>query len=388
MRGDCLPFHRPYVGPEEEREVIDTLRSGWLTTAKKTKEFERLFAEYCGCKHAIALNSCTAALHLSLVAAGIGPGDEVITTPMTFAATVNVIIHVGAIPVFVDVEPGTLNIDPSRIEECVTSKTRAVIPVHFLGQPCDMDAISRVAEKHGLRVIEDAAHAIETVYKGRKIGTISPMTAFSFYSTKNMTTGEGGMLTTDDDELEKKIRILSLHGISLDAWKRYYQKGYAHWDIIYPGYKYNMSDIQASLGIHQLVRLPGFWKKRQEIVSRYNKAFESIPEIGLLRQEAEDGCVNAHHMYVLLLKNELLGRDRDFLMNAIEAENIGIGIHYRAVHTHPYYKEALRYEEGSLPVAEYASERVLSIPLFPTMTDQDVQDVVDAVEKIIAWYRK
>ncbi len=387
VREEFLHFHRPQVGEEEEREILDTLRSGWLTTAGKTKEFERLFAEYCGCEHAVALNSCTAGLHLSLVASGIGPGDEVITTPMTFAATANVIVHVGATPVFVDVDPRTLNIDASKIEERVTSRTKAIIPVHFLGQACDMDAISEIAGRHNLLVIEDAAHAVETVYKGRKIGTISPLTVFSFYSTKNMTTGEGGMLTTDDDQLEEKIRVLSLHGISRDAWKRFTEKGYAHWDIIYPGYKYNMSDIQASIGLHQIARLPALWEKRREIVGCYNQAFEGVPELSLLRQDAEDGCVNGYHMYVLILKNELLKEDRDYLMNAVEAENIAIGIHYRAVHTHPYYKETLKYEPGSLPEAEYASERVLSVPLFPTMTERDVQDVIDGVKKIITWYR-
>lgn len=388
VRADFLPFHRPYVGPEEEREIIDTLRSGWLTTAGKTKRFERLFAEHCGCRHAVALNSCTAGLHLALVAAGVGPGDEVITTPITFAATANVIIHTGATPQFVDVEPHTLNIDASRIEERITSRTRAIMPVHFLGQACDMDPILKTAQKHGLMVIEDAAHAVETVYKGRKVGAISPLTAFSFYPTKSITTGEGGMLTTDDDELEERIRILSLHGISKDAWKRYSGKGYAHWDILYPGYKYNMADIQASLGIHQLARIRAFWQKRKEIMERYNEAFQDIPELSIIMQESKNGSINAYHMCVILLKNELLRENRDFLMNALEAENIGIGVHYRAVHTHPYYKETLKYEQGSLPAAEYASERVLSVPLFPTMTDRDVEDVIQGVKKIIRWYRK
>jgi len=387
VRKDFLPFHRPWFGPEEEKAVIEVLRSGWVTKSQRTVDFERQFAQYTGAKYAVGLNSCTAALHLSLVALGVGPGDEVITTPITFAATVNVIEHVGAKPVFADVLPDDLNIDPAQIAKKITSKTKAVIPVHFLGAPCDMDKIFAPAKKRKLAVIEDAAHAIETEYKGRKVGSLgSSATCFSFYANKNITTGEGGMLTTDDEKIDEKVRILSLHGISRDAWKRYGMEGYRHWDIIYPGFKYNMFDLQAALGIEQLKKIGHFWKRRKQLVERYNAAFSDEPGLKLLGTGPENK--HAHYAYVLVIRTEMLKADRDQVMNAVQAEGIGIGIHFRSVPEHPYYRQKYGYKKGSLPNAEYASDRVLSIPLFPAMTDSEADSVIQAVNKVLDYYRK
>jgi len=388
IRKIFLPFHKPTLGAEEEEEIVKTLRSGWLTRGPKTERFERMFAEYCKAKHAIGLNSCTAALHLSLVALDIEKGDEVITTPMTFVATANAIVMVGAKPVFVDVEPETLNIDVTQIEEKITPRTRAILPVHYIGQPCEMDPILNLANKHNLAVIEDAAHAIESVYQSKKIGSIGDFTAFSFYATKNITTGEGGMLTTKDDALSEKARILSLHGISEDAWKRYTPEGYAHYDALYLGYKYNMTDLQASLGIHQLPKIEQFWRRRKEIVEAYNQAFKGMQEIAPLQQIPKDGCKNAYHLYVIRVNTEYLKVDRDQILNALQRENIGVGVHYRAVHLHPYYQETLGFKKGDFPNAEYASERVISLPLYPALSDEDVEDVIEAVEKIVTHYRK
>ena len=386
VRKDFLPFHRPLIGAEEESEVIQCLRSGWITTGPRTQEFERAFADYIGCRHAIGLNSCTAGLHLALVALGIGEGDEVITTPITFPATANVIVHQRARPVFADIDLGTLNIDPDKIEERISTKTRAIIPVHFAGHPCEMDRISEIAQKYNLKVIEDAAHALEAEYHGRKVGVLGNAAAFSFYATKNITTGEGGMLTTNDDELADKIDILRLHGISRDAWKRYGLEGYKHWDTIYPGYKYNMFDIQAAIGIHQLKKVEKFLQIRRKYVEMYDKAFEKIPEIKILSRR--ENIKHSHHLYVILVKTEDSTADRDIIVNAIQSENIGIGIHFRALHLQPYYKNTYSFKLGDFPNAEYASDRVISLPLYPAMTEEDVTDVIKTVTRVISRYRR
>lgn len=380
-----LYFHRPSFGKEEEDEVIATLRSGWITTGERTKQFERDFKQYIGARHAVGVNSCTAGLHLALLCAGVGPGDEVITSPITFAATANVIVHVGAKPVFVDVEPDTLNIDAAKIEAKITKKTKAVIPVHFIGQPCDMDVISGLANEHNLVCIEDAAHAVETVYKNRKVGAISPFTAFSFYATKNITTGEGGMVTTNTDEAEEKLRILSLHGISKDAWKRYSESGYKHWEIIYPGFKYNMFDIQAALGIHQLKKIDRFWVRRKQIVEMYNTAFADMPGIEPVFQKVKhDGDKNAYHLYVIRVNTDQIRVTRDDVLNLIQERGIGVGVHFRAVHLSPYYSNTYGFKPGMFPVAEYNSERVISLPLYPSLSDDDVAHVIGTVKDIVS----
>lgn len=386
LRKDFLPFHRPLIGTEEEMEVVQTLRSGWITTGPRTQKFERAFADYIGCRHAIGLSSCTSGLHLALVALGVGEGDEVITTPITFPATANVIVHQRARPVFVDIDPKTLNIDPDKIGEKITPKTKAIIPVHFAGHPCEMDRISEIAQRHNLKVIEDAAHALEAEYHGRKVGVLGNAAAFSFYATKNITTGEGGMLTTNDDELADLIEILRLHGISRDAWKRYGIEGYKHWDTLYPGYKYNMFDIQAAIGIHQLKKADQFLRIRRKYVEMYDRAFEKIPEIKIPGRKGN--IKHSHYLYVIQVKTEDLTTDRDIIMNAIQAENIGIGIHFRALHLQPYYKDTYGFKPGDFPNAEYASDRVISLPLYPAMTEADVADVIKAVGRVISRYRR
>jgi len=381
MRKNFLPFHQPWLGKEEEKEVIDTLRSGWLTTGPKTKKFEEEFAQYVKAKNAIGLNSCTAGLHLALVASDIKEGDEVITSPITFPATANVIVHQKATPVFVDVELETLNIDADKIEEKITKKTKAIMPVHFAGHPCEMDKILKIAKKYRLVVIEDAAHCIEGEYKGRKIGNIGDFTCFSFYATKNITTGEGGMLTTNNDKLANKIRILSLHGISKDAWERYGDKGYHHWETLYSGYKYNMFDIQAAIGIHQLRKIENFLRIRERYVQIYNEAFKDIPEIIPLK--ARLWVKHSHYLYVVLIRTEKLRKNRNEIINLIQKENIGIGIHFRTLHLHPFYKEKFGFKGGMLPKAEYASDRVISLPLYPKMRKADLFNVIKVVKKVI-----
>lgn len=374
-------FHRPWLGIDEEKEILETLRSGWLTTGSRTHDFERRFAEYIGCKHAVGLNSCTAGLHLALSALDIGPGDEVITTPMTFAATANVIVHQAAKPVFVDVEPDTLEMDAQLIESRITAQTKAILPVHLYGHPCAMDDLQRIARKHGLAIIADAAHAVETEYHGRKVGSFGDITAFSFYATKNMTTGEGGMITTDSDDLAKKIRILSLHGITADAWMRHGEEGYVHWDVLYPGYKYNMFDIQAALGIHQLGKIEFFWERRKQHVETYNAAFKDMPEIKLLGEK--DNIKHAHHLYPILIRSENSGIERDTILGALGDAGIGVGVHFRALHLMSYYRKTFGFKRGDFPNAEYASDRLLSLPLYPKMEEEDVRHVIATVKQII-----
>lgn len=386
IRENFLSFHRPLIGVEEETEVVQTLRSGWITTGPRTQEFERAFADYIGCRHAIGLNSGTAGLHLALVTLGVGDGDEVITTPITFPATANVIVHQRARPVFADIDPETLNIDPDKIEGKITPKTKAIMPVHLAGHPCEMDRISEIARKYNLKVIEDAAHALEAEYHGKKVGVLGDAAAFSFYATKNITTGEGGMLTTDDDEIADMVNILRLHGISRDAWKRYGLEGYKHWDTLYPGYKYNMFDIQAAIGIHQLKKAGKFLQIRGKYAEMYDQAFAQIPEIKVPGRK--ENIKHSHYLYVIQVKTEDLTADRDIIMNAIQAENIGIGIHFRALHLQPYYKNTYGFKRGDFPNAEYASDRVISLPLYPAMTEADVADVIKAVSRVISRYRR
>jgi len=387
MRSEFLPFSKPTIDDDEINEVVASLRSGWITTGPKVKRFEEAFRAYVGAPFAVPLSSATAGLHLTLLALKLDEGDEIITTPMTFASTVSMIILCGAKPVLVDIEPGTLNIDAAKIREKITPRTKAIIPVHFAGQACDMDPIFALARKFGLTVIEDAAHAAGTEYKGKKIGSLDSISIFSFHPNKNITTGEGGMVCTPDEALAEEVSLLKFHGMSREAWKRFAASGSPNYDILLPGYKYNMMDIQAALGIHQLPKLDGFIEKRREIAEYYNAAFAGIEELATptLAPYAQR---HAWHLYTPLVRIERLTIDRDQFMAELKALNIGTGLHYKAIHHHAWYRENLPIPEGALPNADYASDRILSLPLFPTMTMDDARDVVEAVKTVIAGSRK
>ena len=359
------------------REVEATLRSGWLGTGPKVTRFEDMFKEYTGAKHALALNSCTAALHLSMLAAGIGPEDEVITTPLTFCATANAIIHARGKPVFVDVEKETMNIDPEKIEKAITSRTKAIMPVHLAGRPCDMDPILDIAQRHNLLIIEDAAHCIEGWYRGKKVGNIGDMTCFSFYVTKNIVTGEGGMVTTNREDWADKIKIYALHGMSKDAWTRYSDEGFKHYQVIYPGYKYNMMDIQASLGIHQMKRVGQYLKRREQIWAMYDNAFAELPVI--VPAPPEPDTVHARHLYTLLIDIDRIQITRDEVQQGLYEMNIGTGIHFISLHLHEYYKKTFGFRPDDFPNAKFISDRTISLPLSAKLTDQDVEDVITAL---------
>lgn len=381
MRKNFLIFGSPLIEKPEIDEVVSSLKSGWLGTGPKVQKFEEMFARYKGTKFALALNSCTAALHLSLISIGIKPGDEVIVPTMTFAATANTVIHTGGIPVFADCEKETMNIDPADIEKKITSKTKAIIPVHFAGRPCNMEAIMKIARKYHLKVIEDCAHAIETEYHGKKTGTFGDLGCFSFYVTKNITTGEGGMIITNNKVYADKIRILRLHGMSKDAWKRFSDSGYKHYQIVYPGYKYNMMDLQAAIGIHQLKRINKYWQKRRRIWQQYNEAFKDLPVF--IPVPVETSTKHAYHLYTLLLDIDNLKITRDEFLEEMTKRKIGLGVHYIALHLHPFYQKAFGYKQGDFPNAEWISQRTVSLPLSPKLTNQDVDDVIKAVKEII-----
>lgn len=381
MRKEFLVFGSPLIEDPEIEEVEATLRSGWLGTGPRVARFEELFRSYKGSSAAIALNSCTAALHLSLLALELEPGDEVITTPMTFCATVNAIIHAGVTPIFADCRRDTMNIDPLEIEKKITPKTRAILPVHFAGRPCEMDAIMDIAGRHNLKVVEDCAHAIETEYHGKKAGTFGDLGCFSFYVTKNIVTGEGGMIITDNEEYADRIKVLALHGMSRDAWKRFSDEGYKHYQVVYPGFKYNMMDMQAAIGIHQIERVEKHWKRRAAIWQRYNEAFKELPVES--PKPPEPGTRHAYHLYTLLVDAESAGISRDEFLAAMTAENIGIGVHYRSIPTHPYYQQTYKLRPEEYPNSHYIGERTVSLPLSPKLTDEDVEDVIRAVRKIM-----
>lgn len=390
MRSAFLSFSPPFIGEDEIAEVINTLQSDWITTGPKTQQFEAEFAAYVGSPAALGLNSCTAGLHTALVTLEIGPGAEVITTPMTFAASVNVIEHVGAHPVLVDVEPDTLNIDPAHVEAAITSRTKAIIPVHYAGHPVDLDSICTLAEQHRLAVIEDAAHALPARYKGRLIGSMAAggqpsAVAFSFYATKNLTTAEGGMLTSSPEIIDR-ARVVSLHGMNRDAWKRYGRGGSWYYEVVLPGFKYNMTDIQASLGLVQLHKLERFQARRREIVAAYNRAFEPLDalEIPTARPEVD----HAWHLYVLRLRSAALQIGRDRFIEELTARNIGISVHFIPIHLHPYYRDKYGYKPEDFPVAYHNYLRLVSLPLNLRMTDADVADVVEAVLDVVNAYRR
>jgi dTDP-4-amino-4,6-dideoxygalactose transaminase len=386
VRTEFLIFGSPAIEQPEIDEVVASLRSGWLGTGPKVARFQQDFRDYKGASFAVAVSSCTAALHLSMLAAGLRPGDEVITTPLTFCATVNAIIHAGLIPVLADVDPITMNIEPEQIKARLSDKTRAILPVHFAGRACDMDAIMDIAKRHDLKVIEDCAHAIETEYHGKKAGTFGDLGCFSFYVTKNVVTGEGGMVITDNENYANRIKILALHGLSKDAWKRFSDEGFKHYQVIACGYKYNMMDIQASLGIHQLRRVQENWKRRLEIWNRYNKSFNNLPCI--TPAPFEKNTFHGLHLYTLLLDLDRLKVKRDNILNAMTKENIGTGIHYIALHLHPYYEQVYGYKPGNFPNAEWISERTISLPLSAKLSNTDVDDVIHAVTKVLRYFSK
>lgn len=381
VRPDYLVFGAPGIGEDEIDAVIRTLRSGWLGTGPRVGDFEQAFGRYTGATHAVAVNSCTAALHLSLLVAGAGPGTEVITTPMTFVATLNAIMHVGARPVLVDCHRETGLIDPDRIADAVTPRTRAVIPVHFHGRPCSMDPILDIARTRNLIVIEDAAHAIEAKHRGRSVGTIGDLTCFSFYVTKNITTAEGGMVTTEREDLADRIKMLALHGMSRDAWKRYSDTGYRHYEVVVPGFKYNLTDLQAAIGLSQLPHIEEWLLRREAIWKRYDEAFADLP-VGRPAPVTDD-IRHARHLYALQIDRDECGLDRDTFMAAMHARNIGTGVHYIAAHLHAFYRDALGYSPCDLPNATWISERTVSIPLSPHLTDDDVEDVIAAVRHVV-----
>jgi dTDP-4-amino-4,6-dideoxygalactose transaminase len=381
-----LPVFAPTLGDEEYREVLDTLQSGWITMGPKTRRFEDLFAQFVGSRHAIAVSSCTAGLHLALAANDVGPGDEVITTPLTFCSTANVIVHQGATPVLADVQPATYNIDPDEIRKKITRHTRALIPVHLGGQPCEMDEIGAIAREHDLLVVEDAAHAMGARYRDRMVGTLSQITVFSFYATKNLTTGEGGMITTEDDELAERMRMLRLHGISSDAWKRYSALGSWYYEVLSPGYKYNMTDIQAALGIHQLAKQESFLEIRQRYADTYDDAFRDLPEIS--RPLVKDHIRHSWHLYLIHLESDRLTIDRGQFIEALREENIGTSVHFIPLHLHPYYRDRYGFKRGDFPVAEAIYEGIVSLPLYPKMTLEDVADVIEAVTKVVRKHRR
>jgi len=396
MRNTFLPFSPPLIGEEEIAEVLDTLRSDWITTGPKVKRFEQEFAEFVGAPAALAVSSATDAMQVALAALGIGPGDEVITTTMTFCSTVHVIEHLGARPVLVDVLPDTLTLDPARVAEALTPRTRALLPVHLYGHPCEMDALLELAQQHHLAIVEDAAHALPARYKGRLIGaalTASDLatcnsqlaTCFSFYATKNLTTAEGGMVTGEADLIDR-AHIWSLHGMSRDAWKRYSASGSWYYEVVLPGFKCNMTDIQAALGLQQLHKLPQFQQRRREIVRQYQAAFAAMPELQTPTERPE--VESAWHIYALRLNLEQLRIDRAQFIQELAARNIGVSVHFIPNHLQPYYRDKYGYRAEDFPVAYREYQRLISLPLNLRLSDADVEDVIEAVKDIVATYRR
>lgn len=385
MRQTFLSFSPPLLGQEEIAEVVDTLRSDWITTGPKVKRFEQAFASFVGAPAALAVSSATDAMLVGLAALGIGPGDEVITTPMTFCSTVHVVEHLGARPILVDVEPDTLNIDPLKVERAITPRTRAILPVHLYGHPAEMDCLLDTARRHNLHVLEDAAHALPARYKGATVGTLGTLTAFSFYATKNLTTAEGGMLTGAPDLIEQ-ARMWSLHGMSRDAFKRYSAEGSWYYEVVLPGFKCNMTDIQAALGLQQLQKLPAFQVRRRQIVQCYDDAFGSLAELQIPTHRRE--VDPAWHLYVVRLHLDRLTIDRARFIQELKELNIGTSVHFIPIHLHPYYRDKYGFAPDDFPVAYHEYERMISLPLYPRMTDVDVQDVIGAVTTVIERHRR
>jgi dTDP-4-amino-4,6-dideoxygalactose transaminase len=378
---DFLIFGSPAMEEREIEEVVASLRSGWLGTGPKVARFEENFRQYRRAEYAVAVNSCTAALHLSMVSSDLKPGDEVITTPMTFCASVNAIIHAGGTPVLVDIAPGTMNIDTTKIEAAITPKTRAILPVHFAGRACEMDQLMDIAKRHNLDVIEDCAHAIETEYHGQSAGTFGDFGCFSFYVTKNVVTGEGGMVVTASEEAASRVKVLALHGMSKDAWKRFSDEGFVHYQVTEPGFKYNMMDLQAAIGIHQLDRVEKNWTRREEIWNKYNDAFSDLPIDTPL--DPEENTRHGYHLYTIHVDETRAGISRDGFLNAIQAHNIGAGVHYLSIPEHAYYQKTYGWNPSDFPVARKVGHQTVSLPFSAKLTDEDVADVIAAVNRIV-----
>lgn len=381
MDDSFLVFGAPAIERDEIEEVVNCLESGWLGTGPKVAQFERDFARYKITEHAAAVNSCTAALHLSLLAAGIGPGDEVITTPLTFCATVNAIIHAGATPVLADVESGTMNIDPKCVLEKITMKTKALLPVHFAGRACKMDELMAIAKQYSLKVIEDCAHAIEATYKGRHVGTFGDFGCFSFYVTKNIVTGEGGMVIAKSAEDIARVKRQALHGMSKDAWHRFGDAGYKHYQVVECGFKYNMTDMQAAIGIHQLKRVSPYWEKRKLIWERYNDEFSTLL-IGLPAL-IDDVSIHAFHLYTIQVNEEKAGLSRDEFLNNMTQSKIGVGVHYMSIPEHPYYQQTFGWKPEDYPNAMKTGRETVSLPISAALSEGDVQKVIEAVKQAL-----
>lgn len=378
-----LVFGAPQIGEPEIAEVEACLRSGWLGTGPRVAQFERDFAAHRGVRESqvAAVNSCTAALHVSMLAAGIEPGSEVITTPLTFCATVNAILHSGLVPVLADVDPVTQNIDPDAIEAAITPRTRAILPVHFAGRPCDMDRIMAIARKHKLVVIEDCAHAVEAEFRGKPLGTFGDFGCFSFYVTKNVVTGEGGMILGNSEEQIARARILALHGMSKDAWHRFGDQGYKHYQVVECGFKYNMMDMQAALGLHQLARVDESWRRRSAIWQRYDEALAELP-LGL-PAAAQSETRHGYHLYTVMIDTSRAGISRDAFLEAMNAARIGTGVHYLSIPEHPYYHQRFGWQPEQWPHAMKLGRETVSLPLSPAMSDEDVERVIHAVRTIL-----
>jgi len=381
-----IPFHRADLGDEEIRAVSEVIRSGWLTMGAKTFEFERQFARYIGASHAVAVSSCTAALHLALETVGVRRDDEVLVPTTTFTATAEVVTYLGAKPVLVDIDPFTLNADPLDMERKITDRTKAIIPVHFAGMPCDMTEILELAAQHELHVIEDAAHSLPASYKGKRIGTVSELTAFSFYATKTLTTGEGGMITTENPEYADRLQVMRLHGIARDAWKRYSAEGSWFYEVLENGFKYNLTDLQAALGVVQLAKCDAMYMARLRIAQRYSSAFQSIEslQIPLVPPERE----SSWHLYVLRLNLDQLRIDRNQFIRELTDRGIGTSVHFIPLHLQPVYRRDYQYKLGDLPVAEREYQRSLSLPIYPGMREEEVEQVIWAVMDVASMWSR
>jgi dTDP-4-amino-4,6-dideoxygalactose transaminase len=387
MRDTFLPFARPSIGEEEIAELLETIRSGWITTGPRVERFAAEFADFVGGRFAVPVSSATAGLHVALLALGVGPGDEVITTPMTFVATLNVIVHCGARPVLADIDAATRNIRVEEVARRLSPRTKAIVPVHFVGQPADLDPLLELAAGRGVALLEDAAHAVGAEYRGRRIGSFPTTSVFSFHPNKNMTTGEGGMVVTEDEGVFEKASLLKFHGMDREAWKRFAKAGSPRYDVAVPGFKYNMMDIQAALGLHQLKRLEGFLRERERLAARYDESLADLPGL-LLPQKVAYPVRHAWHLYAPLLDIDRLAIDRDRFLAELKKRNVGTGVHYTAAHEFSYYASEFGWRPEDFPEAHYVSERIFSLPLFPGLTDEDQNDVTDAVREVLGEFRR